>query len=97
MQKAQIPCHHINYNLQYRPANILWQQNENMPYNDAYNRKLQTSILPLHGEIQEKTRQIATRRQITQFIQAIYNISEEQTNPHRRPNSLNLRRRGPFT
>ena len=97
MQKAQIPCHHINYNLQYRPANILWQQNENMPYNDAYNRKLHTSILPLHGEIQEKTRQIATRRQITQFIQAIYNISEEQTNPHRRPNSLNLRRRGPFT
>ena len=97
MQKAQIPCHHINYNLQYRPANILWQQNENMPYNDAYNSKLQTSILPLHGEIQEKTRQIATRRQITQFIQAIYNISEEQTNPHRRPNSLNLRRRGPFT
>ena len=97
MQKAQIPCHHINYNLQYRPANILWQQNENMPYNDAYNRKLHTSILPLHGEIQEKTRQIATRRQITQFIQSIYNISEEQTNPRRRPNSLNLRRRGPFT
>ena len=39
MQKAQIPCHHINYNLQYRPANILWQQNENMTFNDAYNRK----------------------------------------------------------
>ena len=74
MQKAQIPCHHINYNLQYRPANILWQQNENMPCNDAYNRKnhqIASSILPLYGEIQEKTRQIATRRQIT----SIYSVN----------------------
>ena len=41
--------------------------------------KLQTSILPFYGEIQEKTRQIATRRQITSILfNQSTNITEEQ-------------------
>ena len=49
MQKAQISWHHINYNLQYDLSTSFDNKNENMPCNDAYNRKiinLQTSILP---------------------------------------------------
>ena len=53
-----------------------------MPCNDAYNREnhqIASSILPLYGEIQEKTRQIATRRQITSILfSQSTNITEEQ-------------------
>ena len=80
MQKAQISWHHINYNLQY-DLSTSFDSKENMPCNDAYNRKiikLQTSILPFYGEIQEKTRQIATWRQVTSILfNQSTNITEE--------------------
>ena len=41
--------------------------------------KLQTSILLIYGKIQEKTRQIATRRQITSILfSQSTDITEEQ-------------------
>ena len=100
MQKAQIPCHYINYNLRYRPANILWQQNENMPCNDAYNHK-NHQIADFNSSTTEKYKKRHSKSpqgdKLHQLIQSIYKYNRRATNSRQRPNSLNLRRRGPFT
>ena len=100
MQKAQIPCHHINYNLQYRPANILWQQNEIMPCNDTYNRKivkLRVQFFHFNEKYKKRHTKSPQGDKLHQFIQSIYRYNRRATNSRQRPNSLNLRRRGPFT
>ena len=100
MQKAQIPCHHINYNLQYRPVNILWQQNEIMPCNDTYNRKivkLRVQFFHFNEKYKKRHTKSPQGDKLHQFIQSIYRYNRRATNSRQRPNSLNLRRRGPFT
>ena len=85
MQKAQISWHHINYNLQYDLSTSFDSKNENMPCNDAYNRKiinLQTSILPFTEKYKKDTSNRHKATSHIKFIQSIYKYNRRASKSH---------------